>query len=148
MALGTFTVGRDAQAVAISATGVRLELAGLTDFTWTPQYSRPRSEPLNGPPIERYLPHGHTLKFSIDRRGPDNERLFALIEIGWWTVGSADLGTSAGGVVYFYVNETDGGQSTYQFTGVSLGLTQGGDFRTDNAVKQTIEGHAQRMFVL
>lgn len=143
--MATFTVGRDVQAVAIAPNGTRLELGGLTDFKWTPQYSRPRSEPLNQPPIERYLPHGHTLSFSIDRRGPGNEILISQIEAGWWAVGSADPGTSANGSVYIYINETDGSQSTLQFSGVSMGMTQGGDFRTDQAVKQTIEGHAQRM---
>lgn len=148
MALGTFTVGRDAQAVFVAPNGTRVDLTGLTDFTWTPVYQRPRTQPLNGPPIERYLPNGHTLRFAIDRTGAANDALIASIEAGWWAVGSADQGTSLNGSAFIYLTETDGSITTYQFSGVSMGMTAGGDFRTDQAVKQTIEGHAQRMAVL
>lgn len=145
---GNFSVGRDVQAVAIAPNGTRLDLAGLTDFSYQPQYKRPRSEPLNGPPIERYLPYGHVLKFNIDRTNSNNERLISQIEQGWWAVGSADPGTWAAGTIYVFIQETDGSQTTIQFSGVSLGMTQGGEYRTDNPVKQTIEGHAQRMQVV
>lgn len=144
MTLGTFTVGRDAQAVFIAPNGTRLDLSGMTDFNWTPEYKQARSDPLNQPPIERFLPAGHRIKFTIDRNGPANDLLFSQIELGWWTQGSADPGTSDAGTVYIYIQESSGAQSTYQFSGVGLKLSQGGDFKTDSPIKQTIEGFAQR----
>jgi hypothetical protein len=145
---GNFSVGRDVSAVATAPNGTRVDLTGLTDFNWAPQYKTPRSEPLNGPPIERMIPYGHRLKFSIDRTNPNNEQLISQIEQGWWTYGSADSGTWSTGTVYVYITETSGSQTTMQFSGVSLGMTQGGDYRTDNPIKQTIEGHAQRMQIV
>jgi hypothetical protein len=145
---GNFSVGRDVQAVCTAPNATRVDLTGLTDFSYQPQYKRVRSEPLNSPPIERYLPNGHTLKFNIDRTNSNNEQLISQIEQGWWTIGSADPGTWATGTVYIYITETSGSTTTLQFSGVSLGMTQGGDYRTDNAIKQTIEGSAQRMQVV
>jgi hypothetical protein len=146
--MGNFSVGRDVSAVCVAPNGTQVDLTGLTDFNWTPQYKQPRSEPLNGPPIERYIPYGHRLRFNIDRTDPNNEELISQIEQGWWTSGSASSGTWSTGTVYVYIIETDGSQTTMQFSGVSLGMTQGGDYRTDNPIKQTIEGHAQRMQVV
>ena len=144
MALGTFTLGRDGQGSLIAPNGSRIDLSGLTDFDWTPEYKTARSEPLSGPPIERFPPSGHRIRFNLDRNGPANDAVFAAIEQGWWTVGSADPGTSANGSAFFFINETDGSQTTYQFTGVALKLTKGGEYKSDSPVKQTIEGFAQR----
>jgi hypothetical protein len=144
MALGTFTVGRDAQAVFIAPNGVRFDLSGVTDFDWTPEYKTARSDLLNGPPIERFLPAGHRLRFTVDRNGPANDTLVTAIEAGWWAVGSADPGTSANGTAFFFINEVDGSQTTWSFAGMTIKVTQGGDFKTDQPIKQTFEGYAQR----
>ncbi len=144
MALGTFTVGRDATAVFNTPMGSRIDLSGITDFKWTPEYTTAKAAPLNSPPIERFLPAGHRLQFTVDRNGPANEALFSSIEALWWTIGSADPGTSDSGTIFFYIQETDGSQTTLQFAGVALKFTSGGEFKTDSAVKQTIEGFAQR----
>lgn len=145
MALGTFTVGRDAQAVFIAPNGTRLDLSGLTEFTWKPKYQEAKSSPLNAPPIERFLPAGHSITFNIDRNGSAVEALVSAIENLWWAVGSADSGTSNNGTVFIYIQEADGSQTTLQFSGVSLKLANGGDYKTDSPIKQSIEGFAQRM---
>lgn len=144
MTTGTFSVGRDAQVVLIAPNGTRVDLTGITDYRWTPQYKDVNSSPMNGPTIRRSLPDGHNLVFSIDRNGSANEALFSQIEAGWWSTGSADNGTSATGSAFIYISEPDGSTTTHQFTGVSLKLQAGGDFRSEQAVKQTIDGHAQR----
>jgi hypothetical protein len=144
MANGTFTVGRDCSAVAIAPNGVRIDLSGLTDYDWTPEYKQARSDPLSSPPMERFLPSGHRLKFSLDRMGPANEALFVQIENGWWNAGSADPGTSNNGSVTIFIIETSGARTVSQFTGISMKLTAGGSFKTDAAIKQTIECFAQR----
>ena len=144
MALGTFTVGRDAQAVFIAPNGTRMDLSGLSDFKWTPEYIAAEAKPLNGPKIRRFIPDGHMFMFNVDRNGPANEAIISSIENLWWTIGSADPGTSSSGTIYVYIQEADGSQTTWQLTGVSLKMTQGGDFKTDSPIKQTFEGFAQR----
>ena len=144
MTIGTFTVGRDAQAVFVAPNGTRIDLSGLTDFSWTPEYTTAKAMPLNGPPIERFLPSGHRISFTIDRNGNANEALISSIENLWWAVGSADSGTSNTGTIFVYIQESDGSQTTWQFSGVSLKVTKGGDFKTDSPIKQTVEGFAQR----
>lgn len=145
MALGTFTVGRDAQAVFIAPNGTRIDLSGLTDFKWAPEYQEAKASPLNAPPIKRFLPAGHHLTFNIDRNSDAVETLVSGIESMWWAIGSADSGTSNNGTIFVYIQEANGSQTTMQFSGVSLKLSSGGDFKTDSPIKQTIEGFAQRM---
>ena len=147
MALGTFTVGRDAQATFIAPNGTRMDMSGITDFDWTPEYKTARSDVLNGPPIERFLPAGHRLRFSVDRNGPANDLLITQIEAGWWNVGSSNLGTSANGSATFTITETTGQQTIMQFGGLTIKMTEGGQFRTDQPVKQTFEAYAQRKTV-
>lgn len=148
MTVGTFTVGRDAQAVFIAPNGARLDFSGLTEFKWTPKYKTVSVAPLNSPPIVRELPDGHSLSFTLDRNGNANDRLVSQIEQGWWSVGSVDQGTSANGSIFVYINEADNSQTTYQFSGASLKMTSGGDFKTDTAIKQSFEAHAQRFQVV
>jgi hypothetical protein len=142
--LGTFNVGRDATAIAIAPNGTRLDLTGITEFSWTPEYKTARSDPLNSPPIERRLPNGHRVSFQIDRHNSNNDALVSQIEAGWWNLGSADPGTAAVGTVFIYITEATGAVTTMQFSGCTLAMTKGGDFRTDSPIKQTIEMYAQR----
>lgn len=146
--VGNFSVGRDVTAIVIAPNGTRLDLTGLTEVRWVIRQKKVRSEPLNAPPIERYLPDGHELTFELDRANSNNEQFCSQVEQGWWTLGSADPGTWAGGTVYIYVTETDGSQTVKEFTGASLALVQGGDARVENPIKQRIEGFAQRMKTL
>lgn len=137
-----FTVGRDIQAVLIAPNGTRVDLSKMTDFNHTPEYKTAVSSPMTSPKMERYLPDGHKLKFSIDRRDSSNEALFSGIEAGWWSVGSADPGTSPNGSLFVYINEVDGSQTTHQFRGVALKFGGIGDAKSEAAIKQTVDGHA------
>jgi hypothetical protein len=143
MTTGSFTVGRDAQAVVIAPNGTRIDLGSVTDFSHKSEYTEVMSKSLNAPKQKRFLPEGHTLKFSLDRVGSANEALFSQIEAGWWATGSADSGTSTNGTIFIYINEIDGSQTTHQFRGVALKFDGIGDFKSEQAIKQTIEGYAQ-----
>jgi hypothetical protein len=142
MANDNFTVGRDCQAVLIAPNGTRFDLSKVTDFSHTAEHKTATSSPLNSPKQERFLPDGHRLKFSLDRRDGTNEAIFAAIEAGWWAFGSIDPGTSSNGAAYIYINEADGSQTTHQFRGLTIKSNGLGDFRGDQPVKQTIEAHA------
>lgn len=148
MTVGTFVVGRDVSAVFVAPNGTRLDFSGITEMKWTPKYTTVTVKPLNGPPIVRELPDGHSLSFTVERNGNANERLISQIEQGWWSVGSVDAGTSTNGSAYFFINEADGSQTTLQFSGVAMKMTSGGDFKTDSSIKQTFEAHAQKFAVV
>ena len=137
-----FTVGRDLQAVLYNPAGARLDLSKMTDFNHTPDYKTATSSPLNSPTMERYLPNGHKLKFSIDRRDGSNEREFAGVDARWWAFGSSDPGTATTGALYVYINEIDGSQTVHQFRGLSLKFGGIGDAKSEAAIKQTIDAHA------
>ena len=140
----TFSVGRDVQAVLIAQNGVRIDLTNLIDFDIKPQYKTAQSDPLNQPPAMRYLPAGHTFTFNIDRRDGTNDAAFLLIEQAWWAIGSQDPSTGSTGSMTIIINETSGGQTIQQYTGVSLMLSNMGSIKQDSPIKQTITGFASR----
>lgn len=145
--LGSFTTGMDVTATLIAPNAIPIDLSGLTDLQWTPQYRELRSEPLDGPPIERSLPHGHRIRFAIDRNGSINEVLVTAIEAGWWKFGGLDPGTSANGAAFFFITESDGSATTWAFAGVSLKMIDGGSFVADRAVRQVFEVFARRKLI-
>ncbi|HTQ71011.1 MAG TPA: hypothetical protein VMH92_05905 [Acidocella sp.] len=139
----TFTVGNDCSAVLVDPYGNNITLPLLTQIDTTPEYSTAKAQPIGKPPIERYLPAGHKLKFSFDRADGNVDKLFSQIEAGWWAAGTSDGGTNSTGGVYIYVTETGGGQTTYQYGAVSFQLTNSGSISPDNPVKQEISAFAQ-----
>src|ERR1700736_3041904 len=139
MPSGNFTVGRDVQAVLMSPYGTRVDLSALTDISITAEHKTATSSRRNGPKIERFLPDGHRIKISLDRADAAVETIGAQIEAGWWSVGSADLGTSANGSLFLYITETNGSQTTHQFAGLAMKFDGLGDFKSETPVKQTIE---------
>lgn len=137
----TFNVGRDVTAVLIAANGTRVDLVGNTEITRRPIYHNITHEPVNAPPIRRYLPAGHELTFTFERRGPDNEELFSAIEQGYWAGGYPN-GATNGGSLFIYVYEPDGSTTTWQGTNVSLGMNEAMRAQQRSAIPQTIEGFA------
>jgi hypothetical protein len=144
MSGSNFTVGFDTSWVATAPNGTKLDLTGLINVEWTPEYKTPRSEPLNGPPQERNLPYGHRLALTVDRYNPQIEELFSQIEQGWWALGSVDQGTSNNGTVYLYENNPDGSQTTHQFWQLTMKLGKMGPFKTDTHVQVMIDCFAAR----
>ncbi len=138
-----FTVGRDTSAVLIGPNGARFDFSNITDFSHKAKYNTATSKPLSAAESERYLPVGHDITFSYDRTDATNESIFSGIEAGWWAVGSADPGTSENGAAFIYITETDGSQTVHAFRGVSVKFAGLGDFKSEAAVKQTIDAHAQ-----
>jgi hypothetical protein len=139
----TFTVGRDCSAVLISPYGGNVTLPLTTTINMTPEYNTASSVPLNTPPIERDLPKGHRVTIAFDRMDGTVDKLFSQIEAGWWAGGTPDGGTNASASFYIYVNEATGGQTTYQYAGCSMKLTNSGSISPDAPVKQEIALFAQ-----
>ena len=147
MATPTFSVGRDVQAVLVASNGSRFDLSNVTDFDWKPDYATVKVDPVTGPTLERFLPKGHRITYSVQRKDATNDKLIAAIEQGWWASGSADAGTGIAGSAFFYIIEASGATSTYQFLGVSIKMTEGGMFKQDAAIAQKFEAFAQTVSI-
>lgn len=137
----TFNVGRDVAVVVIAPDGTQLDLIGQIEINWRGLYETVTHEPINSPPLRRFLPMGHEFTLTLERRGPDNEALFSQIEQGYWAGGYPN-GTQNAGTIYIYVDEADGGTTTYQGNQVSLMMSERMRARQRTAVGQTIEGFA------
>jgi hypothetical protein len=127
-----FTIGRDCSLVLLY-NGSRLDLEKVTGFTAAQEVKQQRSDPLNGVPIEFNTPSGWRGRFMVDRATSALDDLIAAIEAAFWNAGTIGSGT-----IYQYVTETDGSLSTYEFSGVSLTLTDAGTFQQESIVKQTL----------
>lgn len=133
MPTNTFNLGKDCQLVLIGPYGT-VQLSIVTGFSSRQTVKTVHVDPLNGPPIEARPPAGWTGSFTVERGSSAVDDLIATIEQGFWAGGI--LGT---GQVYQYIAETDGSTSTYLYSGVSMSLSNAGDWQTDSSVKQTLE---------
>jgi hypothetical protein len=133
----TFTVGKDVTSVLVSPYGTQISVKR--------EYQTAKSTPLGSPPIERALPQGHRLVFSYDRSGPQIDQMFTQIEANWWANGTPDGGTNASGSVYIYVNEPNGGSTTYNYQNVTFSQTDAGTISVENPIKAEITAFAQTM---
>lgn len=128
----TYTIGRNCQVVLLWS-GTRVDLEDVTGFTAAQEVKHQRADPLNSTPIEFTTPSGWRGQFQVDRGSSVVDDLVASIESAFWSAGTIGSGT-----IYQYVTETDGSLSTYEFVGVSLVLSNAGNYQADNIVKQTI----------
>ena len=133
MANAPFTIGRNCSLVVLW-NGSRVDLPNVTGFKVNQETKQQRSDPLNSTPIEFNTPSGWRGSFDVDRQDPTLDNLIAAIESAFW-----NAGTIANGTIYQYIAEIDGSTSTYEFTSVAIRLSNAGDFRQEQIVKQTAE---------
>ena len=88
---------------------------------------------VNSTPVEFTTPSGWGGEFTIDRGNSAVDDLVAAIESAFWSAGTIGSGT-----IYQYVTEPDGSLSTYEFSGVSLVLSNAGNYQADVIVRQKI----------
>lgn len=138
MASNSFSLGRDCQLVVIGPSG-RIDLAHVTGFETRQVTSAVRVDRIDGVRMAAELPKGWDGAFELERGSSVAEDFIVQLEAAYYN-GSA-LVTST---LYQYVNETDGGTSTYQFDGVVFKLASSGAWRGDASVKQRLEFHASR----
>ncbi|MDE1990735.1 MAG: hypothetical protein KGI82_09735 [Betaproteobacteria bacterium] len=139
MSQTTFNVGRDVSAVAITATGQRLDLTGLTKFTVKDNIEKVKRDRVNTVPLMRALPDGHDITFDIDRMNGTNDAFISSVEQGYWAGGYPN-GTTGGGTLYVYINETDGSTSTYLGTNAVFWMEDRLSAEQKSAVTQTMMG--------
>ena len=128
----TYTIGRNCQVILFWA-GSQVDLADVTGFAAQQEVKHQRADPLNSTPIEFTTPSGWRGQFEVDRGSSAIDDLVVSIESAFWSAGTIGSGT-----IYQYITEPDGSQSTYEFTGVSLVLSNAGSYQADNIVRQTI----------
>lgn len=134
MPTNTFSIGLDCQLVVIAPTGQELQLSIVTGFDAKQDVKSVRVQPLNGPPQGANLPGGWNGTFHLARGSSAVDDLFSQMEQGYWAGGI--VGT---GEIYQYVTETNGSQSTYLFSGVTMHLSEAGSWKQDAEVAETIE---------
>jgi hypothetical protein len=144
MTATVFTVGRDCQGVLIAPNGNRMDLTNETTIEITPEYKTARCDPLNSPPAERFLPAGHRIMITLDRRNSQNDVIFTSIEQNWWAIGSADNGTGSQGMFTLFTTEVGGGLTVEQYSGLAMKLGKKGTITQDSPIKQTIECFASQ----
>jgi len=127
-----YTIGRNTTLVLVYA-GSTVQIDTVTGFKATPEYNRQRVNPLNGIPAELSVPNGWRGSFNATRSSDALDALIAAIEAGFWSAGTINTGT-----IYQYITEADGSQTTYEFINVTLELSDGGDYRAENPVTQTL----------
>nr|WP_321985333.1 hypothetical protein [uncultured Lichenicoccus sp.] len=138
MANAPFTIGRNTTVVFLW-NGQNIQLPNVTGFRANQETKQQRSDPLNSLPIEFNTPSGWRGQFDVDRQDATLDILIAAIEAAFW-----NAGTIANGTIYQYIYERDGSTSCYEFTSVAIRLSNAGDYRQEQIVKQTVEFFASQ----
>lgn len=135
---GGFDTGRQCSLV-LKVGGVTVPLPNVTGFDCKQQTAAVKVDRLDGVQMNAELPKGWTGSFDLERGSSAVDDVIAQIEDGWMASGSIQPGT-----IYQYVDEANGSQSTYQFDNVAVKLSEAGNWRSDQTVKQRIDFTANR----
>lgn len=128
----SYTIGRNVRVVLIW-NGSQINLKDVVGFDSQQQVKPQRAEPLNSVPIEFNTPTGWRGRFMVDRGNAVLDNLIAANEAAFWTSGVVGTGT-----IYQYITETNGAQTSFEFSGVAIALTEAGNYAGDGIVKQTL----------
>lgn len=135
---GAFNIGRDCQVVLVGPYG-QVDLGNLTSFDAKQVTATIKVDRLDGVQLNAELPKGWTGSFDMERANSAVDLMFEQMESDWMTSGIYQVGT-----LYQYIAETGGGTTTFQFDNVSMKLTEGGMWKGDSSVKQTMSFSANR----
>jgi hypothetical protein len=133
MTSNVFSVGRDCQLVVMGPFG-RVDLTHVTGFESRQQTHPIRIDRIDGVQLAAELPKGWDGSFELERGSSSADDFIAAIEAAYFAGGAVQPG-----MLYQYVQETDGSTSTYQYEGVVFKLAQAGTWRGDASVKQRLE---------
>lgn len=140
MAPPVFSVGRDGTAVINHPlAGGRLDLRIITGFKASPSLAALSSTSLKGNTRSRHVPKGWTGEFDVDRADATVDNFCTALEEAYFNNIPFVYGT-----VTVFINEPDGSTSAFMFQEASLWVTDTGDFRADQIVKQKIGFEAPR----
>jgi hypothetical protein len=126
-----FSVGRDCQLVVMGPFG-RLDLTHVTGFESRQLTAPIRVDRIDGSQLAAELPE-------LERGSSAVDDFIARTEQAYVSGSAVPTGT-----LYQYVSEVDGSTSTYQYDQVVFKLTQAGQWRGDQSVKQRLDFFAAR----
>jgi hypothetical protein len=136
-----FNVGRDVKLVISDPVAGVLSFAIKTGWKAEPSYTDITSKGLDGLNRTAHLPEGHKLTFDLDRRDGAVTDYFVTQEANYFS------GQTLGNVtVQETITNVDGSKTQYRYTGVSLKLTNAGEWKGDAKVPMVVEGTAQRKY--
>jgi len=138
MSIAAFSIGRDTRLVIMAFSG-RIDLSHVIGFESRQATQSVRVNRLDGNHIGMELPKGWEGSFELERGDSTVDDFIAATEQGYF-----NGVISASSSMYQYINETDGSTSTYQYDMVVFKLSNAGQWRGDNAVKQKLEFFASR----
>jgi hypothetical protein len=146
MALNDFNLGNEAQLDLVEASGTLIDIGGLCEFEARQESDAVHTKPLanGGKRITRTIYNGWTGSFKFDRMTAKIDALAQRLEQNYLD-GNPEI--------YFQIMQTirdpqTGQVNQYQYEQVSLALDEGGSFRADEKVSQTIKFFAARRLQL
>ena len=128
-----FDLGHQNRVVIVGPFG-EIQLPMTTDFDANPIIDKARVKRLSGIPVEKHVPAGWEGKITFARKGPGADDFWSLVSSQWWA-----NGTLNGATIFQYINEGDGGQTTYQFVGCAISLSKAGSWKASSEVEQSID---------
>lgn len=137
MATG-YTLGRQGSIILIW-NGNRVDIQDVTDFTAHQEIQTQKVFPLNKPPVEFNTPAGWRGSFTIDRGNSALDKLFNDDELAFW-----NSNTISTGVLYCYIQESDGSTSKFEYSGLTLTFSNAGRFTAESIVSQTVSFFASQ----
>ena len=139
------TTGSDCRVVLLWV-GTRINLDRVSAFSARQVVDTQTGHPFNADPMTQHNPAGWQGRIVCDRFGREVDKLFNNVEQAFRNSGGQpwiqQTATGSGippGTIYAYINEPDGSVTTFEFSGVSAYLSDAGEFRMGQVVRQTIE---------
>ncbi|BCK75785.1 hypothetical protein AA0242T_1343 [Acetobacter aceti NRIC 0242] len=128
----TYTLGRQGSIILIW-NGNRIDIQDVTDFSVHQEIRAQKVSPLNKPPVEFNTPAGWRGSFTIDRGNSALDDLFNTDELAFW-----NSNTISSGVLYCYIQESDGSTSKFEYSGLTLAFSNAGKFTAESVVSQSV----------
>jgi hypothetical protein len=131
---GGFNTGRDASITLIGPYG-RVDLENITSFQSAQKTAMVNIDTIEGEQMNAELPKGWTGSLSLERGSPALDALISQVEQDWLVNGNYLTGT-----LYLYVTELPGtAQSTFEYTGLTMKLSNAGTYKSDSTVPMTLD---------
>ncbi len=136
-AVNSFNVGRDISLDIIDPVLGPIRWGIRTDFMATPENNELKSTAMDGVVRKEFLPAGHKLDFTFDRKNSNIDAYFAAREAQYFSGSTLSQVT-----ITETIRNTDGSVSVFQYTGVSMKLSARGTWKGDGKVEPKVEGFA------
>jgi hypothetical protein len=138
---GSVSIGRDAQLIIQTANGV-VDAGHILNFTYKRVDNEIDFKRMDGVRMLAKIPNGAEGSFEAARNGPELEKFFSAEAALWKASGVLQVST-----LYFYVTETGGVRTVYEFTGCAVTLDDGGTWEGEKNVNLKVSFKAADLVV-